>query len=277
MILNRFGCLILAVLLVSCSKTKESEERAVKHAEATTALVNKDIDEIQHGLPVGAKKLGEILGAEKEVTPAKARSALRKAREAVVELQLAKSTFFAVTDLQGMAYASDLETDGFSGKNVTEAFPFLSKAREGQYIEGFGQMEEARGLRTGDDLQWVAGAPVPGADGKAIGMYVTGWSLRRFAQHLEEQLKSDLRNAGSKNEKAPLLYVFVLHQGKAYGTPIVPEVSTKAIEQLGLPEKLQKGAVHGQIEITNREYGFAAQSVKKLCDSCAIVVLRSEV
>lgn len=272
-----FWALAPVMLVVGCSdKTKMSEERAVKHAEEATALVDKDIEEIRRGLPAGAKKLGDIFGADKDITPAKARGALRKAREAVVDLQLAKSTFFTVTDLQGMAYASDLETDGFSGKNVIEPFKHLEKAKDA-YTEGFGQMEEARGLRKGDDLQWVAGAPIPGPEGKPTGLYVTGWSLRRFAQHLEEQLKSNLRNSGPKDEKPPLLYVFVLHEGKAYGTPIIPEINTKAVEGMALPTKLQNGAFRGQVEITNRGYGVAAQSLKKLCDSCVVVVLRSEV
>lgn len=270
---------VASVMVAGCSdKTKLSEERAVAHAAESVALVDKDIEEIRRGLPAGAKKLGEIFGADKDITPGKARAALRKAREAVIDLQLAKSTFFAVTNLEGMAHASDLETDGFSGKNILEAYKPLAKAKEGAYTETLGQMEEARGLRKGDDLQWVAAAPIPGPDGKPSGLYVTGWSLRRFAQHLEEQLKSNLRNAGPKDEKPPLVYVFVLQDGKAYGTPIVPEVNTKAVEGLGLPAKVQAGgAYRGQVEITHRGYGVAAQSAKKLCDSCVIVVLRSEV
>jgi hypothetical protein len=273
----RRGWWLLGVALAGCSdKAKLSEERAVAHSGELATLVDKDVEEIRRGLPAGAKKLGELLSTEKEVTPGKARASLRKAREAVVDLQLAKSTFFTVTDVQGMAHASDLETDGFSGKNVLDAFKGLAKGREG-YTETLGYMEEARGLRKGDDLQWVAAAPIPGPDGKPMGMYVTGWSFRRFAQHLEEQLKSNLRNAGPKDEKPPLIYVFVLHEGKAYGSPVVPEVNTKAVEGLGLPSKLQGGAFRGQVEITHRGYGVAAQNAKKLCDSCAIVILRSEV
>jgi hypothetical protein len=268
---------VAAVAAAGCTdRVKVSEERAVAHAAAVAALVDKDIEEIRRGLPAGAKKLGEIFGTE-EVTPGKARAALRKAREAVIDLQLAKSTFFAATDLQGVAHASDLETDGFSGKNILDAYKPLAKAKEGGYVETLGQMEEARGLRKGDDLQWVAAAPVPGADGKPVGLYVTGWSFRRFAQHLEEQLKTDLRNAGPKDEKPPLVYVFVLHEGKAYGTPIAPEVNVQAVEGLGLAAKVQGGTFRGRVEITNRGYGVAAQAVKKLCESCAVVVLRSEV
>jgi len=270
--------LTLALAAGCTDKGKISEEKAVAHAEEAAKLTDNDVEELRRGLPAGGKKIGEILGADKEITPAKARSALRKTREAVVDLQLAKSTFFTVTDLEGVAHASDLETDGFSGKNVLQAFPGLAKAKTGAYTEVLGQMDEARGLRKGDDLQWVAAAPVAGPDGKATGLYISGWSLRRFAQHLEEQLKSNLRNTAKPGDKAPLLYVFVLHEAKAYGTPVAPDVNIKAVESLGLPAKLQaSGAARGQIEIEMRGFGFAAKSAKKLCDQCAVVVLRSEV
>lgn len=268
----------LALLAVACSdKTKESEEKAVGHAVELSKLADTDVEEIRRGLPAGARKMSEIFGADRDITPAKARSALRKTREATIDLQLAKSTFFVVTDPEGVAYASDLETDGFSGKSIAQAFSVVAKARGGTYAEALGQMDEARGLRTGDDLQWVAAAPVSGADGKPFALYVTGWSFRRFAQHLEEQLKSNLRNTAQKGDKAPILYVFVLREGKAYGTPVTPEVNVKAVEGLGLPAKLQAGAYRGQVEITGRGFGVAAQPVKKLCDQCAVVVLRSEV
>lgn len=271
---------LVALVALGCNdKTKVSEEKADGHATEAAALVDKDIEDLRRGLPAGGKKLGDLIGADKDMTPAKARSALKKTREAVIDLQLAKSTFFTITDLQGVAYASDLETDGFSGKNVLEAFKGLEKAREGTYTEVLGSMEAARGLRTGDDLQWAASSPIPGPDGKAVGLYISGWSLRRFAQHIEEQLKSNLRNASKdKSERPPLLYAMVLHGPKAYGTPVVPEVNVKVVEGMNLPDKLKaSGAFKGQVEITNRGFGVSARSTPKLCDTCAVVVLRSEI
>ena len=269
--------LVLAALVVGCEdKGKRSEDMAVSHAVEAQKLADADVSEVRRGLPAGARKLTELIGTEREITPGRARSLLRKTREAVTDLQLAKSTFFVLTDLEGQAYASDLETDGFSGKGLFGAYPGLTKAREA-YTETLGFLEEARGLRSGEDLQWVAGAPVPGPDGKTQALYVTGWSLRRFALHLEEQLKSNLRNAAKKAEKEPLLYAFVLREGKVYGAPVSPEVNVKTIEGLGLLGKLGSGSWHGQVEITNRTFGVAAQRLPLLCDTCALAVLRSEI
>ncbi|RYE81894.1 MAG: hypothetical protein EOO75_21500, partial [Myxococcales bacterium] len=153
-------------LLGGCEdKGKRSEEKAIGHADEAHKLGEADVAEVRRGLPAGAKKLTEIIGADREITPGRARSLLRKAREAVTDLQTAKSTFFVLTDLEGQAYASDLETDGFSGKGLFTGWPALTKARDG-YTETIGSLEEGRGLRTGIDIQWVAGAPVPGPDGK---------------------------------------------------------------------------------------------------------------
>lgn len=274
------GLVALLGLLGGCEdKARRSEEKATVHAEEAQKMAEADVAEVRRGLPAGAKKLTEIIGAERAIDPARARSLLRKTREAVTDLQTAKSTFFVLTDLEGQAYASDLETDGFSGKGLFTGWPALAKARDA-YTETIGNLDEGRGLRTGIDIQWVAGAPVPGPDGKPQALYVTGWSLRRFASHIEEQLKSNLRNAGKKDktEKEPLIYAFVLHEGKVYGAPVAPEVNVKAIEGLGVPAKLGAGgAWHGQVEITNRDFGVAARPLPSLCASCSVAVLRSEI
>ncbi len=273
--------LLLPLLLTSaCDKTKLSEEKAVGHANDLAALVDKDIEEIRKGLPAGGKKLAEVLNdGEAGVSPAKARKAMKKTREAVTDLQLAKSTFFVLTDLEGNAYASDQETDGISGKNLFPLFPGLDKGKAG-YTELLGSWAELNGVKAGLDQQWVSAAPVVGADGVAKGLYVTGWSFRKFAYHLEQQLKANLRQEAQKtgNNREPLVYVFVVQGAHAFGTPVVPEVNQKAIEALGVTEKLKSAeSWRGQVEITDRPYGAAARQTKKLCPDCSVIVLRSEI
>lgn len=273
----------LLSLVAACSDpTKVSAEKAQVHTDELAKLAEKDVGEIRAGLPKGSKKLTELLFADgKEVTPGSARAAMKKAREAVSELQLAKSTFFAVTDPSGQAWANNQETDAMSGKNLVTAFKGLEKAKT-EYVELMGSMEEAKGVKTGDDVQWVAGAPITAGDGSLKGLFVTGWSMRRFAYHLEEQLKTDFRHeatkAGTPANKLPLVYAFVMVGDKAYAAPLTPEVNTKAVEGLGLAGKVQEGStISGKVDITNRGFGWAARKVKALCDSCAVVVLRSEV
>jgi len=276
--------LALLLALPGCSDpAKVSEEAAVKHTDELAALAEKDVGEIRRGLPLGGKKIAEVLyeGDTKEVTPGRARIALRRTREAVTDLQLAKSTFFAVTDVAGVAYANDQETDAMSGKNLLAAFPALRGATTGSYVESAGIMEEARGTKSGDDAEWVAAAPVVGKDGVIKGAYVTGWSLRRFAYHLEEQLKSNFRQDAAKSGKPlkqPLVYAFVIRGLRAYSALVTPEVNQKAVEGLGLEGKLPaEGTWHDHIDITGRTFGIAGRRVKALCDTCAVVVIRSEV
>lgn len=266
--------LVLAALPACNAQGKQSEEQATKNVERLAALADADVEEIRKGLPEGAKRLVPLLTDGKDLVPGRVRAEMKKVREAVTVLQLAKSTFFAVATADGVVLASDLETDGMGGKSITKALPAVEKGKSG-YTELVGEWDEARGVKAGPDAAWVAAAPIGDK-----GIYVTGWSLRRFAHHLEEQLKTDLRHGGKDTEKAekmPIVYAFVLRDGKAYGAPVVPEVNAKAIEGLQLGSKLSGDATfHGQVEITNRTFGVAAKKAPKLCDTCAIALLRSE-
>lgn len=256
------------------SAGKRSEAQATKNVERLAALADADVEEVRKGLPDGAKRLVPLLSADKEPVPSRVRAEMKKVREAVTVLQLAKSTFFAVATSEGAVLASDLETDVMGGKSILQALPGLEKGKAG-YTELVGEWDEARGVKTGPDAVWVAAAPIGDK-----GLYVTGWSLRRFAHHLEEQLKTDLRHGGKetpKAEKMPIVYAFVVRGEKAYGAPVVPEVNAKAVEALGLGAKTTGDAVaHGQVEITNRAFGWAARRAPKLCDSCVVALLRSE-
>lgn len=280
-----FAAPIVAVASVAAlggcdGAAKKSEAKAVEHADRLAKLADTDVEEIRRGLPDGAAKL-QVQLFEKEKEPYDlrvVRNIMRKVREGNKDLQLSKATFQTVLSATGEAYASDQETDSLVGKNLLTAFPSLEPVKQGKYTEGFGDLAEVRGARAGDDLQWVAASPIGPQDARK-GYFVAGWSIRSFAYHLEQQLKSDLRNA-NKDKKAepPLLYVFVLVGGKAYGAPITPEVNRAAIQNLSLLDKIPaSGLLSGRLEIENRSFGWAAQKPKLLGDKTAIVVLRSEV
>lgn len=267
------------VAVGGCSKSSEvSEQRASQNVEHLAKLVQTDVSEVRKGLPKGAEKMAELFDAEGDPLPTKARAVLKKVRDNVSDLAVAKSTFFAVTNVGGTVLASDLESDGMAGKAILPSFPGLEKAKT-DYVELVGSWDEARGVKKGDDVQWVAGTAIK-KGGNVVGMYVTGWSMRRFAHHLEEQLKSDLRNKklAETNEKGlPLVYVFVVRDKVAYPALVTPEVNLKAVSDLDLGAKAQGDAVwHAQLEITNRGFGIAAKRVKELCDTCVVAVLRSE-
>ena len=273
--------LVAPLFLGGCDgQAKLSEAKAVEHVDRLAKLADTDVEEIRRGLPEGAAKLQNVLfEKEKEpFDPRVVRTAMRKTRESIKDLQLAKATFSAVLSLTGEAYASDQESDGLVSKNLFSFFPSIEPVKQGKYTEGFGDLVDLRGARIGDDLQWIAAAPI-GPEGARRGYFVAGWSLRSFAYHLEQQLKSDLRNATKdKKKEPPLLYVFVIVGGKAYAASNTPEVNRLAVQGLSAHEKVPGDTVlRGRIEIENRSFGYAAKRAKLMGDKVAVLVLRSEV
>ena len=110
-------------------------------------------------------------------------------------------------------------------------------------------------------------------------MFVTGWSLRRFAYHIDETAKQELIKAAERERKVkvPLVYAFLIKDGKAYGAPMAPDVNAKAVEGLDLLGKTQGGAYRGHLEITNRVFGVAAERVPEIGENVVLSVIVSEV
>jgi hypothetical protein len=76
----------------------------------------------------------------------------------------------------------------------------------------------------------------------------------------------------------PIAYVFLLKGNKAYGSPLLSaDVNAQALEGLGLLEKTSAGPYKGNIEITGRTFGVAAQRTPELGDDAAVAVLLSEI
>jgi hypothetical protein len=277
--------LTLAALAPSCTDAaKVSEGKAAEHAARLAKLTDDDVEEVRRGVPAGAKSLGAAWDGKNDPKddPVLARRALDRVREENRDLAVAKSTFFALTDDKGAILRSDQTPDIFAGKSLIAAYPAMSKVLTGEALETRGSMDEAAGARTGGDEQWVAAAPVRDASGAVRGIYASGWSMRRFAYHLEEALKHDLNVAALKTgdkklAKLPLLYVFVLAGGKVYGAPVTPAVNSETLEKLDLLNKTTGNAVHHQtIEITGRGFGLAAKRAPQMGPDIAVAVLRSE-
>ncbi|HKQ70826.1 MAG TPA: hypothetical protein VJT73_15875 [Polyangiaceae bacterium] len=278
---------LAAVLVVStgCAESsKVSERKAMAHVERLAKVVDDDVEEVRRGLPRGAKALGQIWegNADPRADLGSVRRALDKVRNDDRDLGLAKSTFFALADDKTTVLRSDQEPEQLAGKALNTAYPALIKVLAGEIIETRGSMPETAGARTGGDEQWVASAPVRDGQGVVRGMYITGWSMRRFAYHLEETLKHDLTaealRASDSRVKQPLVYVFVFSGAKVYGAPVTPLVNAQALEGLDLAAKTDNGAVfHQQLEITGRGYGLAASRTSKLGDATGVAVLRSEI
>ncbi|HEX4448081.1 MAG TPA: hypothetical protein VH044_15135, partial [Polyangiaceae bacterium] len=166
-------------------QAKESATHAAPDAAALADLVAKDVGEIERGLPQGAAMLAPLVadGADPRQDIAGVRKALVRVRRDVVDLNVAKSTFFALTDPSGVGIRNDLEEDVMAGQNLAAVFPALAGVKAG-FVTGTGSFANTN--KNGPDEDWIAGAPVKRADGSAGAVLVTGWSYRYFSRHLQE-------------------------------------------------------------------------------------------
>lgn len=282
---------LLVVLLAGCrDRGKESAAAAKDNVKMLVETTEKDVAEVERGLPEGAKKISEILTKElgKDADPktngAAAKSALLKMRREVPDLGLAKSTFFALADDKGIAIRNDLEQDTMAGKDLVGAWPGIAPALTNGYVATTGQFPGAPS-QWGADKEWVAAMPVKREDGSLMGLLVTGWTYRRFAFHLQDVVKRELQGQlmreGDKG-KMPILYVGLFDKEHVYGAAApgslpFPPVNEKALEELNLVEKTKDGPADGVIRITERDFGWAAARTPKLGPDLGVVLLRSEI
>jgi hypothetical protein len=206
------------------------------------------------------------------------REALTRTRDRVQDLRVAKSTFFALTDANGIVLRNDQRQDLMATKPIFSAFPGLRQALgEKKYVETHGSMPEAAGVRGRADGQWVAAQPVI-VDDQVRGLYVTGWSWSSYAYRLETSLRSRIRSESQGKSSEPLLYVFLVVGQEVFGAPMSPEVDIQAIAEQNPLSKLKGESVWTvSVSITNRVYALAVQRTPVLGPDVAIAVLRSEV
>jgi len=258
---------------------KESAAHATKDAADLAALVDKDIGEVERGLPLGAAKLAPLVadGADPKQDVAGVRSGLLRIRRQVSDLNIAKSTFFALADPSGIAIRNDLEEDVMAGQNLVALFPALAKATDG-LVMTTGSFPNAQ-TKAGPDEDWIAGAPVKRPDHSTGALLVTGWSYRYFARHLQEALKTlllDQAKAAGNEGKLPVYYAALFDRTGVYSAPLTPAIDEQALAKENLVAKTASGPYQGTLTITDRAFGFAAQRTPKLAPDTGIVVLRSD-
>jgi hypothetical protein len=275
-----------AVAFLACTfaaackdQAKESAAHAAHDVADLATLVDKDVAEIDRGLPEGAKRLAPLVadGADPKQDVAGVRRSLLRMRRDVMDLNMAKSTFFALADENGMAIRNDLEEDVMAGQNLLTIFPALAKSRDG-YVTTTGIFPNAS-TKNGPDRDWVAALPVKRENGTAGALLVTGWTYRYFARHLQESLKDQLADrakASGDEGKIPVFYVAVFDKTGVYSAPLTPEIDEKALAAQDLVAKTDSGTCQATLSITDRAFGFAAQRTPTLAPDTGIVVLRSE-
>lgn len=277
------SALIPTVIFVAgCDDNKKaSEQSAVDALGKLAPVVKEDVMQVRRGLPEGAQKLSQKLDADTIASPVGVQKAIAATRALVHDLEVAKGTFFSYADATGNVLRSEADPDVLAGKSILVPFPALKKALEGNagVVETWGEMKDLRGVKNGPDIIWAAATPVKDDKGAVKGMFVTGWSLRAFAYHLETTVKMSVKEASDKAGKKnpPLVYVYVVKGKTAYGAPLAPDVNAQALEQLDVLGKTAAGPYRGAIEITNRAFGVAAQRTPELGDDTALAVIASEI
>jgi hypothetical protein len=260
--------------------TKLSMVRAEAHVGFLVETAAKDVEEVRRGLPQGADQLGAQWKTQPtlEADLKEVHQALEVARRKVQDLRVAKSTFFALADLNGNVLRNDQDQDRMSGRPLFGSFPNLRTAKE-RYVETLGSMPEASGVRAPrPDGEWVAGTPVK-VDGAVKGLYVTGWAWSSYAYRLEFALRGQIKSelADKKGDHEPLVYAFVVVGKSVYGAPVSPDVSRSSLGELDPLSKVKEADTYtDHLDITGRTYGVAVKRAPSLGPDVAIAVLRSE-
>ncbi|HXN32259.1 MAG TPA: hypothetical protein VN894_10375 [Polyangiaceae bacterium] len=271
---------LFCTLALGCKdQAKESAARAAHDVADLATLVEKDVAEIERGLPDGAKRLAPLVagGADPKQDVAGVRRSLLRMRRDVIDLNMAKSTFFALADANGTAIRNDLEEDVMAGQNLLALFPALAKSRDG-YVTTTGTFPNVS-TKNGPDRDWIAAVPLKRDDGSAGALLVTGWTYRYFARHLQESLKdrlADRAKASGEEGKIPVFYVAVFDKSGVYSAPLTPQIDEKALQGQDLVARTDSGACQSTLTITDRAFGYAALRTPKLAPDTGIVVLRSE-
>ena len=286
--MRRFAIAAAFLFTAACGKDRAtaSAEAARTDVRKLLDLTAKDVGEVEHGLPEGAKKLDILLAKEigpedpKSNAPG-VRSALLKMRQQVPDLGIAKSTFFAFTDPKGIAIRNDFAQDTMAGKDLLARWPGLGPAvQTGVFASTVSTA--ADGTADKSDKDWVAAVPVKKPDGTTEGLLVTGWTYRRFAYHLQATLQREVQEGLMRSGgKMPILYVCLFDKDAVYGANApgaipVPPVNEKALTDVGLWAKTEAGVAASPLKITDRDFGWAATRLPKLGADVGVVVLRSE-
>jgi hypothetical protein len=272
--------MFLCMLALGCKdQAKESAVHAAQDVADLALLVDKDVAEIERGLPEGAKRLATLVASDGDPKQdvAGVRRALMRMRRDIMDLNVAKSTFFALADVSGVAIRNDLEEDVMAGQNLFAVFPALARSKDG-YVTTTGTFPNAV-TKNGPDEDWVAALPVKRENGSTGAVLVTGWTYRYFARHLQESLKDRLGEqikARGGDGKMPVFYVAVFDKSGVYSAPLTPQIDEKALEEQDLVARTANDRFQGTLNITDRAFGFAAQRTPKLAPDTGIVVLRSE-
>lgn len=276
------ACVLLVGLgAVGCEdKEKVAKQQVGKLLARLAPLIERDTKQVREGLPKGAEKLASLVDDEPGADLAGLQRAIKRARADVESLAFAKSTFFLFVGADGTVLRSETDPDLPAGKSLYEAVPETKKLSDPStgLFETYGSMHELRGAEKGADQQWIVGHPVKSGEGEVVGSFVTGWSLRKYAEYLEEDTRRHLTKTLADEAKSiSLVYLFVVVGGEAYGAPVTPEVNAEAIGKLGVVSKAKNDELPTTIDVDGRSFVVDAEVFEQMGDDVAVAIMYSPV
>ncbi len=279
---------LVAVAIVAAAGTgcvdrgKLSEERATRWVATVAKTATDEIALLEVGLPLGARQFAPLYahGADATDDLAGVRSGLLRVRGVVPELKRSDSSFFALTTANGLTIRNDLEQDVMAGQDAWKLFPKLREAKSGHAVVDVGLFGGSHPSEP--DRDWVMAAPVNDDAGKFVGTLMGGWTLRRFAFHLQDSLRHALADDQEKSggtTKLPIVYVSVFDPAGVVSAPFMPTLDQQALVDLGLLAQTRAaGSVaHGRLSVEGREFGWAATRVAEFEPEGGVVLLWSEI
>jgi hypothetical protein len=287
-----------AVLLAGCKdRGKVAAGYAKGHASLLAGVAAKEFAALERGVPEGGKKATVLFyakGADPKSDPIGVRRDLLQVERAVPELLAAPTTFAALADESGLIIRNNLEMDAMAGVDLFRIYPGLKQAASKPFvseIQSFVQASDGKKNGPDDARTFVSAARVPKDDGTVGGFYVTGWGLRTYAFHLREALLTDLdpshpapspstataTAAAPSSVVLPILYVALFDEAGVYTARGTPDADHDALRDLHLVEATEAGPASAALEITGRDFGWAAVRVPAFGAKVGVVVLRSEI
>jgi hypothetical protein len=165
-----------------------------------------------------------------------------------------------------------------AGANLFATFPNLKNAK-GAFTTATGVLK-TESATTQNDKTWVGEVAVSKSDGSVGGYYLTGYTFRQYAFQLQDAMKQkmndDLAKSGN-NRKLPVFYLMLFDASGVYGPPMTPEVNESIVKDLDLVTKTASAPAQGVVNISDRDFGYAAMRLPSFGSDVGVVVLRSEI
>ena len=271
--------LLLGALLLLLGGCDERHKQAIiaanKALDAVLPLVDRDTKQLREGVPEGAKVLGKHLDSDPGAVPEGLRRTMVMTRAGVRNLVAAKSNFFIFVAPDGEVLRGESDPDLAVGESLFKAIPEAKTMLQAgdTAVEVFGVMHGLRGVQHGDDLQWVLGSPVR-TNGKITGLFVSGWSLRHYANIMEGQVRIEMDKARKDpNKAAPLVYFFIVKGSRAYGAAVTDDLNTKVVRDMDIVKNMKDGKFQQDAELDGHVFTVIGRPLPPLGEDAAAALM----